>query len=141
MTDIKSLQVQKQKEMDYTRQQAELKKARENFAKDYQKVVKTNEGQIKNLQKDYEKKTSGLENELEQKLMQIRNKHKIVMSEESARLNTELNNLKKIHSDKVDEIKVTQTEEIGRLINSHEEILENANARFAKEKSKLEIPS
>jgi hypothetical protein len=138
MTDVKNLQVQKQKEMEFIRQQAEMKRVKENFAKDYHKVVKTNEKQIELIQKDYETKTSGLENELEQKLMEIRNKHKITLSEESARLNNELNNLKKTHQDKVEEIKVAQTEEIGRMVNNHEENLSNATKKFEKEKAKTE---
>lgn len=139
MANISELKVAKWKEAENRRHSFEMKKLKDEFAKEYQKEVAQNEQLMDRMRREYEVKIKGLENELDMKLAEMRNSQSKNIEEENQRLTYEVQNLKKAHQDQIGEIKVGQENEVNTLVDSHQRTLEDARQRYIKEKMKYEV--
>lgn len=139
MTDVTSVKLQRFQEAENKRASFAMKKLSTENQKDYNKQVKAYESMIGRMKGEYEAKVKTLENELERKLVGMRNTHSRKIKEENHRLNEELTNLRKAHDAQVGEIKETQSNEITELVASHKDTLENARQKYISEKSKWEL--
>lgn len=116
-----------------------MKKMRLEHKRTFNKEAKRQESMLQRLKKDFDVKTKGLQNKLEQQLVKVRTDQARKVQEENTRLNEELENLKKAHADKINEIKVGQENQVNQLKESHARTLENARNKFIKEKTKWEV--
>ncbi len=91
------------------------------------------------MQDDFDSKISRIKNEQERKLTELREKNEYVLGEESQRLKTELQSLKTIHREQVEEVKIGQTNEIEGLTASHQKTLDQAREKYMKEKNKWKV--
>ena len=73
---------------------------------------------------------------LEEKISKLRVIQNGKYNEEKKRLDLELINLKKVHNDKILEIKQNNHIEVEQLRTSHKNTIDNARDRFIKEKMK-----
>lgn len=139
MADISDLKVAKWKESENRRHSFEMKKLRDEFAKDYQTQVAQNERLMDRMKREYDVEVRNLENELDLKLAEMRKSQEKSLQDENSRLSSEVVNLKKAHSDQVGEIKISQQNEINNLVDSHRRTLEEARQKYIKEKMKYEV--
>lgn len=109
------------------------------FERDYQSIVKKNEGTMKRLNDDYEVKVSNLKVKLDQKLAKMRAQHDKIMATEEKRLGQELKNLKSGHEDKVTELRKSQMNQLQEMKDSQKKILDQARERFIRAKAKWDV--
>ena len=76
---------------------------------------------------------------METKLSELRNKQIERVKSEQERLDAELNDLKRAHMDKKQELLITHESEIEDLRKTHEEYLGSAKKNFEKKMAKLKI--
>lgn len=137
MTSVNELKAQKYIETESKRHNEEVKKLRAENSRQLETEVKAGERELEKIKSDYEAKVSNLKNETEQKLVEIRDRQNRTMTEESQRMEQELQNLKKVHADQKGEIKVSQQNEIDSMVESHKKTVETARQKFLKEKNKF----
>lgn len=136
MSDISSVQLQKHRDAELSRQKTELKVAQDESKKQIKKELDYQEGVIVELKKDHQKKSDHLQMDLEYKLIELRKKHDEMYASEKNRLEKEMEMLKKAHEDRVTEIKISHQNEIQQIDESHQNTLYNARQKFMKEKMK-----
>ena len=136
MNNISEVKAARFKEAETKRHNFELRKLKTEHARSFNKIVKTNETSLTTMQDDYQSKNSILKNELEQKLINVRDRQDRALLSENQRLYEEVTNLKQAHDDQVGELKSSQENEINKMVESHKRTLENARQKYISEKMK-----
>lgn len=138
MSEIAQIRAAKFQESENKRYDLELRKLRKEHQAVYAQEVKKHDKTMERLSKDFTTETSNLESELEQRLVELREKQKDTLITEKRRLQEEIDNLKKSHQDRVGELKESQDNQIEEMMASHKSTLDNAQEKFKREKMKLE---
>lgn len=136
MSSVGELKAQRSMEAETKKSATEIKQAKLQLDREYTGIVKKKESELVRMQNDYDSRLSRLKNDQERKLQEIREKNNLVLGEEDQRLKDELKNLKSVHREQVEEIKIGQGNEIEQLTQSHQRTVDQARERFMKEKSK-----
>ena len=90
------------------------------------------------ISKDYRNEELTEKNKLEAKLIKLRRQNEDTIKREKERYESILSEMKSIHEGKVDELSISQTEEIEVLQNRHKDYLETARQKYEQELNKLE---
>ena len=120
MSELNTLKAKRLQEREAIRHNAQLKRLKVENRREYEKTRDTNSTDILRMQDRYDSEKSNMKTILEEK----------------KRLDLELINLKKIHNDKILEIKQNNHMEVEQLRASHKNTIDNARDRFIKQKMK-----
>lgn len=136
MAEINNIQARRTIEAETKRSQMEAKKLQSEHYDKFKKITTENEATITDLKRNYENTVSKEQNDLEIKLANIREKHVEQLRGENLRLDSELADLKKIHNQKLQEMKDGQEEQLERIHKDNTVVLENSKEKVFREKLK-----
>lgn len=139
MDGIKEQQFNRAQEALERQHTSQLRKQNREYRNKLDKAKDKKEAAVTDIRKEFENQVQREQREAELKLAEIRKKNEAMLKEENKRYETTLRELKTAHDDQLAELKLSQSKEVERTIEEHQNYLANARNKFESAKSNYEV--
>lgn len=139
MDGIKEQQFNRAQETIERQHVFELRKQSRENRNELNKIQEKKEAAISDIKKDFDGQVLKEQRQTEVKLTELRKKNEELLRNEDQRYERTLRELKTAHDEQMAELKLSQSKEIERQKEEHQNYLDNARNKFETAKVKYEV--
>ncbi len=136
MSEIDNINKQLYIENEYKQFMRSMKKIRKDNQDELTFEKRNAQSRVKSIKDEYIKGEESLKNQLQEKLVKLRNSHGKIITQEKSRLSRELILIQKSHQEKMAELNQTNNNQINQKGEELQDKLDNFEMKYQREKSK-----